>query len=82
MDAWVGGPPSDQERSVLLLLCEGWTNEEIAARLRVSEVTIKKHVSSLLRKFDAANRAELAAKAVRRGYAPGSTPGPPPEGPR
>ncbi len=77
----LGGPPSDQERFILLLLCEGWTNKEIASRLRVSEVTVKKHVSSLLRKFTAANRAELAAKAVSRGF-PAFKPEPPSEGPR
>jgi DNA-binding NarL/FixJ family response regulator len=32
--------------------------------MRISEPTVKKHVSQLLRRFDAANRAELAAKAI------------------
>lgn len=48
-------------------------------RLGVHEVTVKKHVSSLLRKFEAANRAELAAKAVRRGYGSASTSKTPPQ---
>jgi DNA-binding NarL/FixJ family response regulator len=68
-DAWVAGALSPQERVVLALVIEGWTSEEISVRLRCKEVTVKKHVSSLLRKFYAANRAQLAAKAVAYGLA-------------
>jgi len=52
---------------VLALVVEGLTNDEIGGRLGVTEETIKKHVSALLRKFDATNRAQLAAKAIARG---------------
>ncbi len=67
MHGWVGGPPSARELAVLALVMEGLTNDEIGHRLGVTEETVKKHVSSLLRKFGAANRAELAAKAITRG---------------
>jgi predicted ATPase/class 3 adenylate cyclase/DNA-binding CsgD family transcriptional regulator len=49
-----------KEGEVLELLGEHLTNAEIAARLYVSERTVESHVSSLLRKFQVANRHELA----------------------
>lgn len=52
---------------MLALVVEGLKSTEIGRRLGVTEATIKKHMTSLLRKFDAANRAELAAKAIRWG---------------
>lgn len=67
MDGWVGGAPSKQELAVLTLLVQGWTNEEIGVRLGVTEETVKKHVTGLLRKSESVNRAELAAKAVAAG---------------
>lgn len=45
----------------------GLSNDEIGDELGVSEETVKKQVSSLLRKSGAVNRAELAAKAVTFG---------------
>lgn len=60
-------PPSKQEFGVLVLLARGLTNDEIGRQLGVTEATVKKHVTSLLRKFAAANRAELAATATRAG---------------
>jgi DNA-binding NarL/FixJ family response regulator len=59
--------PSDRELAVLSLIVPGWTNREIGARLSCTEETVKKHVSALLRKLRAANRAELAARAVALG---------------
>ncbi len=67
MRGWVGGPPTAQELAVLTRLVRGLSNDEIGGELRVSEETVKKQVSSLLRKSGAANRAELAAKAVACG---------------
>lgn len=58
---------TSQEKAVLPLVVEGLTNDEIGARLRVTEATAKFHVCSLLRKLDAINRAELAGKAVALG---------------
>jgi DNA-binding CsgD family transcriptional regulator len=58
-----------REREVLAALGERLTNAEIAERLALSERTIESHVSSLLRKLEAANRIELAglARQVFRG---------------
>jgi len=56
-----------REREVLALLAEGLTNREIAARLVVSEHTIHRHVTNILRKLDVPSRAAAAAHAARAG---------------
>jgi DNA-binding NarL/FixJ family response regulator len=45
------------------------TNDEIGQRLGITESTVKVHISSVLRKFAATNRAELAVKVVALGIA-------------
>jgi two-component system, NarL family, response regulator YdfI len=62
-----GEPLSERESSVLALMAEGAGNKEIAARLSISEHTVKFHVSSILSKLGAATRTE----AVTRGYKEG-----------
>ena len=56
---------SDREREVLSLMVKGMNNTEIAEHLVVSLSTIKHHVSHILSKLDAANRAEAVALAVK-----------------
>jgi len=56
---------SDREREVLALMVKGLNNPEIAAKLIVSLSTVKHHVSHILSKLDAANRAEAVAMAVQ-----------------
>ena len=56
-----------REAEVLGLLAEGLANKEIAARLGFSSHTAKFHVESLLRKLDAANRAEAVKEGIRWG---------------
>jgi len=60
-------PLSERESEVLALMAEGAGNKEIAARLQISENTVKFHVSSILNKLGAATRTE----AVTRGYKEG-----------
>jgi predicted ATPase/DNA-binding CsgD family transcriptional regulator len=55
---------SDREAQVLALVGEHLTNAEIAARLYISVRTVESHISSLLRKLDAADRRVLAAMAT------------------
>jgi NarL family two-component system response regulator LiaR len=54
-----------REREVLPLLIEGLNNGEIAELLTVSPATVRFHVSNILSKLGAANRAEAAALAVK-----------------
>jgi DNA-binding NarL/FixJ family response regulator len=56
-----------RETEVLSLLAEGLANKEIASSLAFSTHTAKFHVESILRKLDAANRAEAVKEGIRRG---------------
>jgi LuxR family maltose regulon positive regulatory protein len=56
-----------REREVLALIAEGLTNRQISDRLVVSEHTVHRHVTNLLRKLDLPSRAAAAAYAVRHG---------------
>jgi DNA-binding NarL/FixJ family response regulator len=53
---------SSREQQVLTQISAGARDREIAARLFVSETTIKTHVRHILRKLGARNRAEAAAQ--------------------
>lgn len=59
-----------REVEVLGLVASGKSNREIAAQLCVSTNTVDRHVSNILTKTGAANRAEAAAYAARHGLAP------------
>jgi DNA-binding NarL/FixJ family response regulator len=64
------GRPGDltpREREVLGLLTDGLTNRQIAERLVVSEHTVHRHVTNLLRKLGLHSRTAAAAHAVRSG---------------
>lgn len=54
---------TDREREVLDLLARGLTNAAIAARLVVSEKTIRNHVSNVFCKLHVTSRAEAVARA-------------------
>lgn len=51
-----------RERTVLQLLCRGWTNAQIAGQLGSSPRTVKNQVANILRKTQSQNRTELAAR--------------------
>jgi DNA-binding NarL/FixJ family response regulator len=54
-----------REREVLAQIAEGRSNREIARLLRVSEKTVKTHVSAVLAKLGVADRTQAALFAVR-----------------
>jgi NarL family two-component system response regulator LiaR len=54
----LGDDLTPREREVLVLIVEGLTNPQIAERLVVSRSTAKAHVSNILSKLGASNRAE------------------------
>ena len=56
---------TEREREVLRLLVEGLSNQEIGDRLVISHSTVKNHVSNILSKLNAANRAEAVALALK-----------------
>ena len=60
-------PLTPREVEVLELLAEGLPNKAIATRLRISDQTVKFHVSSISGKLDAKNRTDAVRRAVRRG---------------
>jgi NarL family two-component system response regulator LiaR len=56
---------TERQKEVLALVVEGLSNNEIAERLVISQATVRYHVSTILSKLGAANRAEAAALAVK-----------------
>jgi len=48
------------------MIAEGKSNKEIAAKLRITERTVKYHVTALLNKLGAENRAQAVAIAGER----------------
>lgn len=67
-----GGPEDEklasltpQERKLLDLLAEGYTNREIADRMYLAEKTVKNYVSNLLAKMGMQRRTEAAVYAAR-----------------
>jgi len=58
---------TDREREVLVLVAEGLSNDEIAARLVISPATAKTHVSRTMIKLGARDRAQLVVYAYEAG---------------
>jgi NarL family two-component system response regulator LiaR len=69
----LGHDLTPREREVLELMVEGLTNPEIAERLTVSRSTAKAHVSNVLSKMGATNRAEAIALAFQHNLIPDSS---------
>jgi len=56
-----------REREVLQMLASGLANKEIAARLSISDHTVKFHVASILGKLGASSRTEAVSLGIRHG---------------
>jgi DNA-binding NarL/FixJ family response regulator len=59
---------SPREIDVLELVAEGLANKVIAARLGISDQTVKFHLSSIIGKLGASNRTDAVRRAMRRGW--------------
>jgi two-component system response regulator DegU len=64
----VMAPLTRRETQILNYVAEGNTNKQIADILGISEQTIKSHVSAILRKLNANDRAHAVALAIRNGW--------------
>ena len=62
-----GSELSERELEVLKLIADGMSNAEMAAKLVLSEKTIKGHVSNILSKLHLADRTQAAVYAWRQG---------------
>ncbi|MCM0622060.1 LuxR C-terminal-related transcriptional regulator [Nocardioides bruguierae] len=60
-------PLSSRETEVLVLVAQGLSNHDIAARLVLSEHTVHRHVANILVKLDQTSRTGAAAHALRAG---------------
>jgi DNA-binding NarL/FixJ family response regulator len=58
-----------REREVLQLIAHGRSNKEIATELKISERTVKTHVSNIFGKLELTDRTQVALYAHRRGLA-------------
>jgi two-component system response regulator DesR len=61
-------PLTRREREVLAVALEGASIAEIAARLVVSEGTVRNHISTAIQKLGAQNRMEAARLAEQKGW--------------
>ena len=60
-------PLTEREVEVLGLVAAGLGNKEVAARLEISEHTVKFHVASIMGKLGAGSRTEAVTLAIRQG---------------
>ena len=60
---------TDRELEVLRLLAQGYSNQDIADQLVLSEATVRTHVSRILKKLHLASRTQAALYALREGLA-------------
>jgi DNA-binding NarL/FixJ family response regulator len=61
---------TSRETDELRMLAQGLVNKDIAARLGISEHTVKFHISSILDKLGASTRTEAVTLGIRRGLIP------------
>jgi len=61
-------PLTFRETQILNYVAEGNSNKQIARILQISEQTIKNHVSAILRKLNANDRAHAVVLAIRNGW--------------
>ncbi len=60
---------TEREREVITLVGEGLRNKHIAARLSISEATVRHHLTAIFAKWGLSDRFELAIYAYQHGLA-------------
>jgi two-component system, NarL family, response regulator DegU len=60
-------PVTPREREILTYMVQGYLNKQIAFALKISEQTVKNHVTSILRKLNANARTQAVVEAIRQG---------------
>ena len=63
------GELTPREKEILYWLAQGLSNSEVAARMVLSEKTVKNHVSHMLKKLDIRDRTQAAIMAWKVGFA-------------
>ena len=61
-------PLSPRELEILQFVTNGLSNKEIAIRLRISQQTVKNHMTSILKKLNVQDRTQAAVTALRHGW--------------
>lgn len=61
------GIVSNREKEVLILICQGLVNKEIADKLNISKRTVDRHRDNLMKKTSSRNTAELMMNAIKLG---------------
>ncbi|HTG81353.1 MAG TPA: LuxR C-terminal-related transcriptional regulator, partial [Geobacteraceae bacterium] len=56
---------SRKEQEIVLLVSQGLRNRDIAARLYISEQTVKTHISSIFKKAKVTRRSQLVPLALK-----------------
>ncbi len=59
---------SERQIKALHFIAKGFSNQEIAKRMDVTQSTVKTHISLLLNLFEADNRSHCVAEARRLGF--------------
>jgi DNA-binding NarL/FixJ family response regulator len=61
-------PLSAREMEILEYVTNGLSNKEIASRLKISQQTVKNHMTSILKKLNVQDRTQAAVTALRHGW--------------
>ena len=58
-----------EANKIAALICEGLQNNDISARMGISSITVRNHLSTIFGKLGVTSRLELAIYAFRHGLA-------------